>query len=237
MKPTSYFDIIEAFEKPGCAICRLLQNDADRFLDTLLYEFVVDPDVQNAFRASRGLCNTHGWQLSHQRGGNVGIAVLYQGAIDEALVALTQSPQKKGSSQMMRLFGLQADAEGTLAADRLAPEGRCMCCAALDAAEKRYIHTLATSLGDGRVRHAYASSDGLCLPHVRRLLQEAQDVQFIVQTQASIWKHLIAELELFRAKIDPRNTLGEMGDEGNSWLRAIEAMGGGSGVFGTDRRE
>ena len=237
MKPPSYFDLIEAFEKPGCAICRLLHADADRFLDTLLYEFVVDPDIQNAFRASRGLCNTHGWQLSQQRGGNVGIAVLYQGALDEVLVTLTQSPQKKGSSQMMRLLGMQADAEGTLLADRLAPDGRCMCCAALDAAEKRYIHTLANSLDDTRVKHAYANSGGLCLPHVRKLMPEAQDVQFIVQTQAAIWKGLIEALELFRDKIDPRNTLGEMGAEGNSWLRAFEAIGGASGVFGTDRRE
>jgi hypothetical protein len=42
MRPTpySYFDLVEAFGKPGCAVCNLLLRDADRFLDSILYEYV-----------------------------------------------------------------------------------------------------------------------------------------------------------------------------------------------------
>lgn len=59
--PVTYFDLIDYFPQPGCAICNLLRRNVDRSLDALLYEYVGDPDSHRVFRQRRGLCNEHSW--------------------------------------------------------------------------------------------------------------------------------------------------------------------------------
>ncbi len=75
---------VEAFAQPGCAICRLLERDVSRFLDTLLYEHPTDPITQNDLRASRGLCHQHTWTLPRYNSA-LATAVLYDAVIDELL--------------------------------------------------------------------------------------------------------------------------------------------------------
>jgi len=56
--PVSYFDLIDIFSQPGCAICNLLRRNVDRSLEALLYEYVGDPDSHQTFRQRRGLCKS-----------------------------------------------------------------------------------------------------------------------------------------------------------------------------------
>src|SRR5258708_20955368 len=92
--PLAYFDLIENFPKPGCAICNLVLRDVEHFLDLLLYERVTEPESHQAFRARRGLCNEHSSQLVQLRGGAVGAAVLYRAAVNEVLEIIEQTPAK-----------------------------------------------------------------------------------------------------------------------------------------------
>jgi hypothetical protein len=236
LKSSAYFDLIDAFAEPTCPICFLVRRDADRFLNSLLYEYVADPGIQRDFRASRGLCNRHAWQMTEQRGGNVGVAILCQTVLDEVLSLLSPASSKPDSSAWTRLLGVQPD-EGSAVAERLGASERCMCCAALDADERRYVAMFAESAGETRLRDGYAASQGVCLPHFRQLLKQMRqtEARWLIDEQTRLWKALIGELELFRFKIDPRNSDESMGVEGSSWLRAIESLAGASGVFGTDR--
>ncbi len=235
MKTFNYYDLLEAFKLSGCPICRLLKGDAHRFLDTLLYEFVADRTIQAEFRQSRGLCNVHAWELTELRGGNVGTAILCQVVLDE-VSTLLGSAVKKASSPLNRLFGQQT--EGALLAERLEPAEHCMCCVAVNASEKRYLETLAESLAEPEVHAAFTGSAGFCLPHFRMLLKEVsrdEVREVLIDGQTVIWKALIAELELFRYKVDPRWAGDPMGVEGNSWLRATEMIAGGERVFPSQR--
>ncbi|MBK8029423.1 MAG: hypothetical protein IPK17_07875 [Chloroflexi bacterium] len=235
MKTLNYYDLLDAFKLSGCPICRLLKSDAHRFLDTLLYEFVVDRTIQAEFRKSRGLCNVHAWHLTEMRGGNVGTAILCQVVLDEVSTLLS-SASKKTASPLNRLFGQQT--EGALLAERLEPAEHCMCCVAVNASEKRYLETLSESLDEPNVRTAFTASAGFCLPHFRMLLKESQRDEVravLIEGQAAIWKALIAELELFRYKVDPRWDGDPMGPEGNSWVRATEMIAGGERVFPSQR--
>jgi len=236
MKSMNYYDLLEAFKLTGCPLCRLLNKDADHFLDTLLYEFVADPMIQAEFRKSRGLCNVHAWGLTQQRGGNVGVAILAQAVLDDAIAVLNSASGRKTASPLTRLFGQQS--EGSLLAERLEAGERCMCCVALDAHEARYVETLAAASEEERFKEAYAASSGLCLPHFRRLLKvvdQAEARQTLIDIQTSIWQALSAELELFRYKVDPRWTGDPMGAEANSWLRTTEVIAGASSVFPSQR--
>src|SRR2546429_8463381 len=89
--PLGYFELIEAFPDSGCAICRLVLRDVDHLLDSLLYEHINDPDIQRRYRASRGLCNEHSWQLVRHKGNSLGIAILYGAVIDELLKIAEQT--------------------------------------------------------------------------------------------------------------------------------------------------
>jgi hypothetical protein len=235
MKAMNYYDLLDAFKLTGCPLCRLLKQDAHRFLDTLLYEFVADRSIQAEFRKSRGLCSVHAWELTELRGGNVGTAILCQVVLDEVTTQLS-SAAKKAGSPLSRLFGQQT--EGALLAERLEAGERCMCCVAMDATERRYIETLAAHLAEPDVRAAFTASAGFCLPHFRRLLTavtEDDALQVLIDGQTAIWKALIAELELFRYKVDPRWAGDPMGAEGNSWLRATEMIAGAERVFPSQR--
>ena len=58
-KHTPYFELVEAQEQAGCPICRLVYKATDRYLDSILYEAVLDPDVRSKLKESYGFCREH----------------------------------------------------------------------------------------------------------------------------------------------------------------------------------
>lgn len=238
--PLSLYDLLDMLPRPGCAVCGLLRRDAVRFLDALLYEFVNDADTQRAFRARRGLCSEHGWALLRLSGGSLGTAILYRAALDQALQVMAQSPldAEARSGRLRRRAGNDESQRAALAS-KLKPEGPCAACTHLAAVEALYMQTWREHANDARLLDAFRQSAGLCLPHFRRLLVEAVDpegVREIVAVQRDIWARLKAELEEFIDKQRDERRREPMGAEGDSWRRVIEALGGGQGVFGVDRR-
>lgn len=238
--PVTYFDLIETFSQPGCAVCSLLLRNVDRSLDALLYEYVNDPDTHRAFRTRRGLCNEHSWQLARHTGNALGIAILYEAAVDEVLKTIDRVPLGVDpQSGLGRLLGSAGKPNASLLADRLEPAGMCRICELLADSEKQYLHILSDYLGDERMLEAFRSSDGLCLPHFRQLLRRIRhpaDLQHLLSIQTAIWSRLREELAEYRDKSDYRRIREGMGAEGSSWLRAIGRLAGEKGVFGVDPR-
>jgi hypothetical protein len=236
LTPLAYFDLIEMFTEPGCAVCNLLHRDVDRLLDSLLYERVNDPDSHRAFRASRGLCNQHGWQLARYRGGSLGVAILYQATLDEVLKIIEQNPaQVAMQSAVPRFLSANAEAAGSLLADRLEPTEPCMACALLADSESDYVQVFSQYVADSRLQDGYRASDGLCLPHFRQALRKirrADHLQQLTAMQTTIWTSLKAELGEFIDKNDHRRAHEAMGGERDSWQRAIGRMSGEEGMFG-----
>jgi hypothetical protein len=232
-----YFDLLEAFAGPGCAVCNLTLRDVHHHLDSLLYEYVNEPETNDAFRSNRGLCSEHGWQLRQFKGSVVGVSILYEAVLDEVLKIVertTVTPQ----SRMARLLGAQNDHSASHLADQLEPEATCTVCQHLEACEARYLQILRQQLGDSRLQQAYRDSEGLCLPHFRQLLREANDsehVEWLISIQRDIWLSLKDEVSLFIAKNDFTHAGEPIGAEGTSWQRAIARMAGEKGVFGTRR--
>lgn len=235
----SYYDLIEAFASPGCAICHVLTCSTDRFLDSLLYEYANDPDSHRAFRKGRGLCNLHSWQLQTYHAGVLGVAILYAATLDEVLNVLAQAPPETDRRfSLKHVFGSQGH-EGALLADRLEPAGPCIVCEQLELAEARYTWILSHHIFDERLQHAYRQSHGLCLPHFRMALRQAPDpasVRRLVEIQREHWSKLADEVREFIRKSDYQHVNERMEAERDSWLRAIARMAGEKGVFGLRRR-
>jgi hypothetical protein len=221
--PFGYFDLLEALPQPGCAVCRLLDHDVDRFLDTLLFEFPVDPIMQNNFRDSRGLCHEHSWQLPGYNNA-LASAILYNAVLDEMLRVSAQTPAEKQST----FARLRGSATHSALADALAPSKPCPACVVRSDAEKRYLQVLGEMIGEERLRDAFRQSDGLCLPHFRGTLLAMRDpdsARLITTMQREIWSKLKGELELFLHKMDAHYHQ-QIGGEATSWLRAIARVTG-----------
>lgn len=243
-RPFSYYDLLESFQKPGCAICSLLSRDVERFLDSLLYEYVTEPDIHHAFRSGRGFCNEHSWQLTHFRGSVLGIAMLYEAAVDEVLTIAGQV-QATGlpPSALSRLLNKLGDASVgrgvSPLSSALEPTGPCIVCELLAQSEKDYMLAMGRYIADASLEAAYRDSDGLCLPHFRQALREIRDAahqDLFILIQLSHWNKLKAELGEFIRKYDFKYADEAMGEEGDSWLRAIRQMGGEKGIFGLSPR-
>ncbi len=226
--PLGFFDLIETFPEPGCAICKLLLRDVHQFLDNLMYEFVNERETHAAFRAARGLCNEHSWQASRIKGTSLGLAILYRATVDEVL-KIVQQAEPPGPSPLARWRG----AGGEIIAKRLDPAGTCPACDALLEAEARYLQIFSQYFA--RLEDVYRMSSGLCLPHFQQALREMRDpahLRKVIAIQLDVWTRLKAELEEFADKNDYQRMHETMGAEGDSWQRAIGQMAGEKGIFG-----
>lgn len=237
-----YFNLVEMLAQPGCAICNLALHDVDRYLDSLLYEYVAEPETNDAFREARGLCGEHGRQLTQYRAGALGVAILYEAALDEVLKTIGGTPLETSSNGFARMLGNDGKRAASALADRLEAERPCMACEMLTAAENLYTQLLSDSVTDDDIQVAYRSSTGLCLPHFRQTLRQTADasrLKLLVEIQRSIWISLQDELRLFMHKSNvqaagnvPREL---MGTEGDSWRRAVRQVSGERSVFGARR--
>lgn len=238
--PFDYFELIETFPRPGCAMCNLLLRDAEQFVDTLLYEYANTPATRAAFRGARGVCSEHGWLLRKNKMGNVlGIARLYAGALDEILDVIRQTPvEEVQRSALQRLLNNAPEADTRDMATRLEPTAQCVVCDAVDGNETRYIQIFTEYITDARFADTFRASEGLCLPHFRKVLRATRDpekVTRLVEIQTEIWDNLRADLEIFIDKQSYEHIGEKLGKEGDSWVRAILRMAGEKGVFGTRR--
>lgn len=239
MIPMSYFNLIDAFSETGCPVCRLLRSDAEHALDSLLYENANDADSHREFREGRGLCNTHGWQLARFSGYSLGTAVLYRATVNEVLKVIDQAGKHQPIAQkwMQQKGGLS----GTALADGLEPVSPCFVCKLLGTAELTYVQVFAQSLADKKFVAAYRTSDGLCLPHFRHVLRgldrvNADGIQILLAVQRALWDALETDLKEFEDKSSAGRMHEPMGEEGDSWRRAIGSMAGEPEVFGVNPR-
>ena len=232
-----YHDLIQAFGEPGCAVCRLALRDVYRHLDSLLYEYVTEPETNDTFRRSRGLCSEHGWQLRQFKSTVLGVSILYEAVLDEVLNLIDQKTVTS-QSKLSRWIGGQSENSPASLADQLEPGQTCTACTILEQGEARSIQILRQHIAETELKQAYHDSEGLCLPHFRQLLRAANGsahAPLFISTQRDIWKRLKDEVTLFIAKNDYQHKGEPVGAEGTSWQRAIARMSGEQGVWGLRR--
>jgi len=232
-KSAGFYDLRQAFGEPGCALCRLLAQTADGYIDSMLWELVNDPELRQELNQTRGYCREHAWLLV-RHGASLGAAIMMKDIIDTLVrvagAGQSESPSSFSFRQMWQSFNsTQLGAAAKLAAD-FAPQAPCPVCVKVQATESYYLVTLRQHLtGPDSLAPAYQASAGLCLPHFRLVLAQITDgetLTTLVEAQKVVWQRLSAELSEFIRKKDHRFQHESYGPEGDSWLRAIEAVVG-----------
>jgi hypothetical protein len=228
-----YYDLRQAFGEPGCALCRLLAQAADGYIDGVLWELVNDPELRQELNRTRGYCREHAWLLVRY-GASLGAAIMMKDIIDtlgRVVEAGKFEPPPFSLRQMWQNFNSAQPNAATakLAAD-LAPQAPCPVCVKVQITEAYYLAALRQHFtGSDNLASVYRASDGLCLPHFRLALAQIADQETftaLVEAQKAIWQRLSAELSEFIRKKDHRFQNESFGPEGDAWLRAIEAVVG-----------
>jgi hypothetical protein len=115
----------------------------------------------------------------------------------------------------------------------------CPACADAATAETRYLDTMLTFVDDDALRTAYARSDGLCVPHLVRAVEQGRDerrVDTLVARTRETWARLGRDLAGFVSKHDYRSREPYTPDEAAACARAFEMLAGAPGVFGPAAR-
>ena len=230
----SFYDLRDALALPGCAVCRLKADAADRFLDSLLWESVNDPGRRFEIRQARGFCHAHAWSLV-RTSASLGVAIIARDVLQSTLTALESGAFQASPPWSVRrvheaLAPTQPSAATAELVAQLEPQATCPACVWAEKMERVYLGELLSHLlGEDGLLADYQSSDGLCLPHFRQALTRVRDervFEALVNAQRAIWERLVTHLDEFIRKSDHRFRDEPWGEERDAWLRAIAALAG-----------
>jgi hypothetical protein len=216
------YDLFQTFSQPGCPVCRLTLDSVHHYLDSVIYEYIIEPDMHAAVRAARGFCPRHAWHIQEEiNAAAMGIAVLYEGLLRTLLRDMGTVDPSDGKRKVSQ------------AANVLKPQAECPACVHQGTVEEHLIRNLLDHMGEDQFAQAFGQSAGLCLPHLRQTIEGRGDSAAkarIIALQQAIWTRLQHELEEFARKQDVQFADEAMGDEGTSPRRVIEQMAGAKGL-------
>ncbi|MDR2375999.1 MAG: hypothetical protein LBD96_06120 [Treponema sp.] len=147
-KHINFFELEKACEKPGCPLCGIVADRAERYIDNMLFEHVSDRKFRRAHRLAGGFCSYHSRNLESFRDG-LAVAILGRDILEERLESFkSRKPWQR--------------------------KEHCPVCAERDRIEIEYLGFLAGAGGESaeeqELRQVFTRSEGLCAPHYGRLL-------------------------------------------------------------------
>jgi hypothetical protein len=140
---STFFELRDAFGRPGCVVCRLAARSVRRYLEALAFESVNDLGLRATLRRSRGFCNLHAWQLLDDAREPFGAGIIYRDVLNACVETLARG-------------GARSD---------LAAGGACMACDARARSAARYVDVLIDHLNEPEIAARLEDGGGLCWRH------------------------------------------------------------------------
>jgi len=226
MKSKSFTHIYleDAFKKKGCPVCNVVDKYVKRYLDNFLYENVNSPSVRIQLRETLGFCNQHAWQAVEMKDG-LGISIVYEDILKTALESFEKYQikdnatikQKKGATKNSFLPAIKNQ------------EVSCPACKLGKEVEQNCIELIIKNLKEPAFNELYKNSDGLCLKHLKLLIEYSSDskiTQEIINIERENILSLISDLQEYQRKHDYRFSHEPFGKEKDSWIRAVAKIVG-----------
>lgn len=216
-------ELREAATTWGCPLCKLADRAERTYVASLNYERVLDLKTRDALKASRGLCERHGQVWRNVQGSALGIAIVYRISILDLL-----RDTESHSEGARGLFSRRGRASAV--SESLKASHECPACIIGEDTARRFGALLIKDLGDGALRSRLVACGGLCLPHLRAVLEMpgADRVsEPLLHCHRQVWERLLGELEEFIRKNDYRfSDEHTTPREGTSWTRALNILTG-----------
>lgn len=211
-KHMTYFNILDSFLERQCPVCFLAGRSVHSFFDFFLFENVLDYDINQKLRASRGFCKEHSSQLLSFNDG-LAVSIIYETILDDLI--------KEGNKNTFSKKSMWKET------------GKCPACEVYSNSEDRYTKAFAMYAVEEEFFKKYEESKGLCLPHFRKVIDKIKDKNTAVklmETQIKDFAKLRSELKEFVRKSDFRYSKEKWGEEKDSWIRAIVRLVGNAGA-------
>ena len=226
--------LLEACRESGCPVCRLEQQDVQRYLRQKFYENVNSPAWRDSLRASLGFCHEHAWLAVDQRLGDaLGFSIIYRDLLNSVLKQLNDGSGSARTSRrgvsLLRQVPEQVRKMIEKMLYALTPRKRCPVCEHRDEMTRTVLSVLVEELPGPEMTEALQASEGLCLPHLRLTLEHVQDLSVcekLLTIHREKLESLSAELAEFIRKNDYQAIKEGFGREGDAWLRAVRMIAG-----------
>lgn len=206
-KDLIYVSLVQAIQRGGCPICRLVSEAEEQSIRSLLYEHVNDPHMRKKIVESMGFCPYHFWMLvdlaleDPSLGGGLGPAIILEDLITRYLEVSTS------------------------------PSAECFLCKQRREFEEIYIKSFAEKLGCTDILQRYRSAKNsiLCRKHfnaIANLVPSDEVRREFIEIQRS---KLIDLRDLIRRYIDKHDYRCRehiTREEGEAWIRAVEFFAG-----------
>jgi hypothetical protein len=237
-KSFTYFALLDAFGKSGCAVCRLMEEYSLAYLDALFYEQVNDVGIRRKLREARGFCNWHAWQARKIASSALGVAIIAKDLLTEEIARLDDLVRGSPAARVRRSQAHRIAPNALLAFIRGWRLKRiCPACEIILEHERHALETILNFLAEADFARRFESSAALCVIHTKRLAEahgSHPQLPLLIAMQRRKYAQLVGELEEFCRKHDYRFSHEPWGAEADSWLRAIELLAGKPDVFGND---
>jgi len=167
-KHINFFGLQKAAEKPGCPLCRIVNDRAEWYIDNLLFEHVADRGFRALHRAAGGFCANHSRNLVSFRDG-LAVAILSRDLLEDRITSF----EKKISWHDSRRHWIKRSKQWNKKSHKR-HKSRCPICIEREKIEEEYLSFLAGTSGNSpderELRKCFMESDGLCIPHYSGLL-------------------------------------------------------------------
>lgn len=217
-KHTAYFNLLEALPQRGCAICRLAHEVEINYITDVLYSKTTSVKTRGELREARGFCAAHATLLDGI-GHALDVAIVYQDILMTLRDELARVSPERGSSRRGK----------RQLAGKLGPQSECPACKYRGELEAVYVETFIDHLVEADFAERTRNADPLCVQHVRQAIEHgmpAPQLRVMHEIQSAHWQTLIDELGEFIRKHDHRFRHERIGEEGNAWIRAVDAITG-----------
>ena len=169
----NFFELQKACEKPGCPLCRMVNDRAHKYIDNTLYEHVSDRGFRALHRRAGGFCSFHARSLVSFRDG-LGVGILCRDILEDRIASFAR---KKPWN----------------------PKGRCPVCVGREEIEHGYLGFLALADGNSseeqELRAFFTASDGLCAPHYAKIKKNVPE--WLKNFQEQKFNDLLSRLDRF----------------------------------------
>lgn len=228
------YKLLDACREPGCPVCRVEQQSVERHLESQFYENVNSPRWRDSMRASLGFCHEHAWlAVDHRLGDALGFSIVYQDILNNILRKLDEGTGPLRSSHHWTSVLRRVPEQARIMMEKLlsatTPVKRCPVCDHREDMTRIILSVLVDELERSEMFDALQSSDGLCLPHLQRSLEQVRDVSVcekLLTVHREKLESLRTELSEFIRKSDYQAAREGFGREGDAWLRTVTLITG-----------
>ena len=229
--------LVEACAHPGCPVCGCLRDVAVRHLGAVLAEHVTDPLSRARLAEAWGFCAAHATALREMPEVALGTAIIYQALVERACQWLDEAARAVATPARRRGWRALVGGSRPAGSESRPRRARCPVCVELVVAERCHLDALLGGLADPTLGPAYASSDGLCLPHLELALGRAgagpAAAQLVGLAREKL-RALAADLGRFVDKHDHRVRPSFTDREAAAWRQALALVAGRMELFGPE---